>query len=253
MMTNRIKENIDNKLFNMNLSDDIINNIKNGNQNKDKIKFVTVLPILLICIISVSTVYAVTSLFTMKVNNEEIPQLDKMSIININEVNNAEENNGFKSKKYSSLNELQEELGIKLLSSNLVDAEYHLINYEKIGKGYNSIEVGAYIVGDLTDIVYQDEYSYYSWNSGFEYQTPVDLKIEIISDPSQKEFDTEYLGEYKYLETINSDDGYIVNLLEGKSLGKTEICAIFVANGIRYTLTGHVEIDTMIDIVNSMK
>lgn len=253
MMTNKIKENIDNKLFNMNLSDDIINNIKSGIKNKDKIKFVTVLPILLICIISVSTVYAGISLFTMKVNNEEIPQLDEMSIININEVNNAKENNGFKSKKYSSLKELQEELGIKLLSSNLVDTEYHLINYEKIGKGYNSIEVGAYIVGDLTDIVYQDEYSYYSWNSGIEYQTPVDLKIEIISDPSQNEFDTEYLGEYRYLETINSDDGYIVNLLEGKSRGKNKICAIFVANGIRYTLTGHVEIDTMIDIVNSMK
>ena len=69
----------------------------------------------------------------------------------------------------------------------------------------------------------------------------------------QQKFDTEYLGEYNCLETINSEDGYIVNIIKGKSLGKPNLCAIFVANGIRYTLSGYVDEDAMIYIVNSMK
>ena len=104
----------------------------------------------------------------------------------------------------------------------------------------------------MTNLKYQEEYEYYSWLSGEIYQTPIDLKIEIISDSSQQYFDSEYLGEYKYVNTITSKDGYKVNLLESKSIGKNKVCAIFVANGIRYTLSGHIEIDTMINIINSM-
>lgn len=36
------------------------------------------------------------------------------------------------------------------------------------------------------------------------------------------------------------------------SVEKSKVCAIFVANGIRYTLSGHIEIDTMINVINSM-
>ena len=45
----------------------------------------------------------------------------------------------------------------------------------------------------------------------------------------------------------------IRRIIKGKSLGKPNLCAIFVANGIRYTLSGYVDEDAMIYIVNSMK
>lgn len=251
---NEIKKEIEKKLANINLSKDVINDIKNlKTRSKSKMHYATVLSILCVCILSVSTVYAVSYLFTMSVNNKEIPALNDMKIIAVNQVENAKGENGSLTKKYKSMTELESDLGVDLLSSNLADEKYHLINYTKIGEGYNCIEVGAYIVGDLRDIKYHDEYSYYSWQSGIVYQTPIDLKIEIISDESQQPFDTEYLGEYNYLETINSEDRYIVNIIKGKSLGKPNLCAIFVANGIRYTLSGYIDEDTMIDIVNTMK
>lgn len=254
MRMNKIKKQINNELSNVCLSENTINNIKNWKENqKINISTITML-ILITCIVSFSAVYAVTNIFSTSVNGKEMPPLDNMSIIKINDVENYDKDDyGIIRKKYDNINQLENELGIQLLSSIYSeDNPYKLINYEKIGKGYDLIEIGAYIVGDLTNIKYQEEYNYYSYTSGEDYQTPIDLKIEIISDSSQQYFDTEYLGLYEYLETITSNDGYKVNLLERKSLGKNEICAIFVANGIRYTLSGHVEIDKMIDIINSM-
>jgi hypothetical protein len=252
-MTNKIRKQIDTELSDMNLSSEVIHNIKKGKKSIRTKNYALVLPIILVCVISFSTVYAVSQIFTMKVNHKEIPQLDSMSIIKVNDIEDAQIKDGIISKEYNDMQELENELGVKFLSSKLENNHYHLIKYTKIGKGYNCIDIGAYIVGDLTNLVYQEEYSYYSWDSGIEYQTPIDLKIEIISDNSQQPFDTEYLGTFHYLNTFISKDGYTINLLESKSLGKNQICAIFVANGIRYTLTGHVEASTMIEIVNSMK
>lgn len=254
MTMNKIKKQINNELSKVTLSENTINNIKNWKENeKISISKITML-ILLICMVLFSAVYAVNNIFSTSVNGEKMPALDNMSIIKVNNVENYDKNDyGIIRKKYDSIEQLETELGVKFLTSIYSeDNSYKLIKYKKIGEGYNLIEIGAYIVGDLTNIEYQEEYDYYSFTAGEDYQTPVDLKIEIISDESQQPFDTEYLGVYEYLETITSNDGYKVNLLESKALGKNEICAIFVADGIRYTLSGHIEIDEMIDIVNSM-
>ena len=254
MTMNKIKKQINNELSKVSLSENTINNIKNWKENeKISISKITTL-ILLTCIVSFSAVYAVNKIFSTSVNGEEMPALDNMSIIKVKDVENYDKDDyGVIRKKYDNIGQLESELGVRFLSSIYSENNpYKLIKYKKIGEGYNLIEIGAYIVGDLTNIEYQEEYDYYSFTAGENYQTPVDLKIEIISDESQQPFDTEYLGVYEYLETITQKDGYKVNLLESKALGKNEICAIFVADGIRYTLSGHVEIDEMIDIVNSM-
>ncbi|MBS5858369.1 MAG: hypothetical protein KIC60_07815 [Clostridium sp.] len=253
-MSNEIKEKINSELNHLHLSENVINNIKNGKRSK-KVNISTVaISILVTCIISFSTVYAVTQVFTNSINGKELPELDEMYIVEVNDIKNGNiYEYGVITKKFDNIEQIENELGIKLLSSEYAENnDYKLINYEKIGEGYNCIDIGAYIVGDLTNLKYQEEYEYYSWLSGEIYQTPIDLKIEIISDSSQQYFDSEYLGEYKYVNTITSKDGYKVNLLESKSIGKNKVCAIFVANGIRYTLSGHIEIDTMINIINSM-
>ena len=142
-----------------------------------------------------------------------------MYIVKVNDIKDGNiDEYGVITKKFDNIEQIENELGIKLLSSEYAENnDYKLINYEKIGEGYNCIDIGAYIVGDLTNLKYQEEYEYYSWLSGEIYQTPINLKIEIISDSSQQYFDSEYLGEYKYVNTITSKDGYKVNLLESEN------------------------------------
>ncbi len=215
-MSNKIKEKINSELNHLHLSENVINNIKNGKRSK-KVNISTVaISILVTCIISFSTVYAVTQVFTNSINGKELPQLDEMYIVEVNDIKDGNiDEYGVITKKFDNIEQIENELGIKLLSSEYAENNnYKLINYEKIGKGYNCIDIGA--------------------------------------DSSEQYLDSEYLGEYKYVSTITSEDGYKVNLLESKSLGKNKVCAIFVAKGIRYTLSGHIEIDTMINIINSM-
>lgn len=250
-MTNNLKEQINNDLCNINLSEKIIKNIKCGRKTKKVGISTYIVPIVSFFILSVTCVYAATQIYSITVNGKQIPDLDNMAIIRIKDIENYNLNKaGNITKKYNNMNELEKDIGVSILSCKYAENnEYQLINYEKIGYGYNSIKVGAYIVGDLTNIKYVEENKYYSWTAGRKYRTPINLQIEIISDSRQQFFDTEYLGVYSYYDTITSDKGYTVNLL--RSAGK--VCAIFVADGIRYTLDGNVDIDTMIDIINSME
>lgn len=52
-----------------------------------------------------------------------------------------------------------------------------------------------------------------------------------------------------------SAQGYKVNIIEsgGEANSKTEKCAVLVADGIRYTLRGRVSIDTIKQIVDTLK
>ena len=164
-------------------------------------------------------------------------------------------------------------MGIKLLDTDLASENpFAKISYRKLGEGYHVIDIQEYILGDVTDIrewkgepidnTREGNDEWYVWTQGAVYKTPVDLKIEIISDPSQQELDTEYMGCYKYVETFTSQQGYTVNVLrdtiaeEQTALpeGYTpQTLMIFAAEGIRYTLEGRIPPETMKEIVSSMK
>ena len=135
---------------------------------------------------------------------------------------------------------------------------YTRVSYQNFGGEYQIVKAKAYLVGDLRDLVWQDEYDYYSWTAGTVYQTPVDLTLEWVSDEAQQPFDTDYLGYYAYADTFTSAGGHTVNLLVDTAPGtagsdlKPECAAVFVADGVRYTLSGHVTQQTMRAIVDSM-
>lgn len=247
----KFKELIDKEIGDITISETIIENIKRGKKSKEQFQINKVIPIMIMFAFFIPTVYAVTNIFSLRVNGEEIPSLDNLGVIEVKTV--GELNDNMFQKKYNKISEVEDDLGITFLGSNLCDEDYHLIEYTRLGKGYHYIEIGAYIVGDLKNITYNEETNYYDWNYGNEYQTPINLKIEINSDPEQQPFDTEYLGFYEYLETIETDNVGRVNILQKTGTkGKPGLCAIFVSNGIRYTLTGHIHEETMIDIINSM-
>ena len=60
---------------------------------------------------------------------------------------------------------------------------------------------------------------------------------------------------YDFQESYISDKGYKVNIIKGTDGDDSiisEKCAIFVADGIRYTLQGRVTTELLKDIVDSM-
>ena len=72
-------------------------------------------------------------------------------------------------------------------------------------------------------------------------------------------WDTDYLGLYEFVECYTSAQGYIVNIVQDTTLEKdlenyiSEKAAIFVADGIRYSLKGRVSIDVIKNAVSTMK
>ena len=92
-------------------------------------------------------------------------------------------------------------------------------------------------------------------------QVSPDLRVIICSDEQLEiGWEKDYLGAFEFEETYQSGSGYTVNILRDNAVEekdthtgyKTKCCAIFVADGIRYTLSGQVEIEKMKEIVNSM-
>ena len=72
-------------------------------------------------------------------------------------------------------------------------------------------------------------------------------------------WDTDYLGFYEYVESYTSKQGYKVNLIQdttGENESEdyiSEKCAVFVADGIRYTLCGRISMAMIKEIVDSME
>ena len=72
-------------------------------------------------------------------------------------------------------------------------------------------------------------------------------------------WDRDYLGLYEFVESYTSDQGYMVNILQGTVIEEDlenyvpEKVAVFVADGIRYSLKGRVSLDTLKSIINTMK
>ncbi|MDO5785948.1 MAG: hypothetical protein Q4P20_12905, partial [Eubacteriales bacterium] len=171
---------------------------------------------------------------------------------------------GTVSQTYSSYRRMIEELGINLLDTDFeLDNPYMSIDLTTDNKDYCFITVENYIIGDVTGFELLPDGTAYVYEHGETYYSPVSLSIEIILSQEQLDIglDKDYLGMYEYVESYRSEQGYKVNVLRGtESDGRedmddivTEKTAIFVANGIRYTLTGRVSLDTLKEIVDSMQ
>ncbi len=209
----------------------------------------------------------------INVNQQSIPDLAPMEVIPLQAVEGTLTEYGQLQKTYTSMETLENELGIRLLGANLAAGNPYLkISYTKTGDGYNTIDIKEYLLGDLTDIREWDRKDvdntregndrWYAWTHGTVYKSPVDLKIRIISDVSQSELDIDYLGYFQYIETFTSEQGYTVNVLqdtvaEGQQTSLPDdfvprTIMIFVADGIQYTLEGRVQVQALKEIINTM-
>lgn len=235
--------------------------MKNNNGRKKSTKKLTIaLCMVIFAVVFSSTVYAVKLVNEQsKVNELELPELDSMKITK--QIKNIEKS--IKPQSISKMNykQIQEQLGVSLLNSELSkDDRYMITDVETDSKDYAIIKCDNYILGDTSNYSYNAE-GFYSYDEGNLYKSPISLQADIILSETQLNnvWTTDYLGMYGFVEQFVSEQGYKVNLIEEKNDGNqpqnfvSKKIAVFVADGIRYTLTGRTTVDNMKQIVNSMK
>ena len=231
----------------------------NGRRKSTK-KLTIVLCMMVFAIVFSSTVYGVKLVNEQsKVNELELPELDSMKITK--QIKNIEES--IKPQSISRMNykQIQEQLGVSLLNSELSkDDKYMITDVETDNKDYAIIKCDNYIIGDTSNYSYNEE-GFYSFDEGKLYKSPISIQADIVLSETQLNnlWTTDYLGMYKFTEQFVSEQGYKVNLIEETIDGiqpqnfVSKKIAVFVADGIRYTLTGRTTVENMKQIVNSMK
>lgn len=191
----------------------------------------------------------------LKINGETLPELESMQKIEVNPLSEDYKVNSSYEKQYDSYEALQKDLGVRLLYTDMADNNSSMIITRKTDNvNWTQIKVVAYIVGDVTGLKRVEGRNQYTWIPGKEFFSPIDLSIDIISSQEQLEigWDKEYLGTYDFEESYQMQDGYKVNILSsGESNTKPMYQAVFVADGIRYTIRGKVDIVLLKEILNS--
>ncbi len=194
------------------------------------------------------------------VNGEKLPELDPMEIVQAEKITGEAEEGNTVYKEFSDYASLRAEFCPQLLDSELAaDHPYMQGTIQTDNKDYAIIKVENYILGDTHDYRLVPRENWYQFEGGTKYASPVSLEAALILSEEQMEtgWNEEYLGMYDYVESYVSEQGYHVNILQDTAdenvVTVSEKCAVFVADGIQYTLKGRVPLETMKEIVETMK
>lgn len=225
-------------------------------------KLISIFFIVILFMAICTTVYA--NLYRenhIKVNNETLPELDAMYAINSKII----ETSDIKIINEKNINiiegKIENNFGISLLSSKLASSNPYLIKKIRTDdKNYAIITLENYVLGDTSDFHYNKKDGFYSYKSGEKFFSPLSLQIDIILSEEQMNngWDTEYLGSYKFEEQYVSKQGYKVNIVSSKikdniNNKNSEKCAIFVSDGIRYTLKGRTSLENIKKVIDTME
>ena len=231
-------------------------------------------------------------LITHSVNGEVLPELDPMRVVEIHipegqpaafasaeqpaapapaeqpdsagqgELTGVPDEYGMIQKDYKDYRKIQEELGIHLLDTELsANNPYMQGHIMTDGSDFAMITVENYILGDTGRYQFLEEENRYAYESGNVFLSFISLTVRLIlsEEKLNRGWDWEYLGMYRFAESYTSGQGYRVNLvertLENGDTGNAvlEKSAVFVADGVEYTLRGRVSMETMKGIVETMK
>lgn len=231
-------------------------------------------------------------LITHSVNGEVLPELDPMRVVEIHipegqpaafasaeqpaapvpaeqpdsagqgELTGVPDEYGMIQKDYKDYREIQEELGIHLLDTELSENNPYMQGHIMTnGSDFAMITVENYILGDTGRYHFLEEENKYAYENGNVFLSPISLTVRLILSEEQlnRDWDWEYLGMYRFAESYTSGQGYRVNLvertLENGDTGDAvlEKSAVFAADGVEYTLRGRVSMETMKGIVETMK
>lgn len=264
MMKDSLKEEIDMELNGLIVTDGMKQNIMKRRKKKSRsaiMKYAAVFAAIIM--LSGTTVFAGYILINkVNVNETTLPELNSMEVVTMLPIDTDEY--GMANEIFTDYNTVKEKAGIDLLDSEFADNNpYMRIKIKTDNKDFAIITINNYILGDTGNYEYLSDEEQYKYEHGQEYDSPVSLSMDIILSETQLRngWDTDYLGFYEFVETYTSAQGYTVNLIQD-SLDEendhvtdyvSEKCAVFVADGIRYTLKGRTSIETMKMIVDTMK
>lgn len=215
-----------------------------------------------IMLVGGSTVFAAFHLLSSKteVNGQKLPEIDVMYCVPAADfsVVEVDEND----KWYgSSYDEIVDTVGLELLDSELsIESPYMQVAVETDGADFAIIKVENYILGDTSNYQLVEGVNLYNCAPGEVYHSSISLEADLILSERQLEsgFDQEYLGYYEYVDSFVSEQGYKVNLLQD-TVENTEddyvpkTFAVFVADGVKYTISGRVSVKEMKYIVDTMQ
>ena len=264
MTQNNIKSMIDSELRQIKLNDEIQNKIRSKAVSRNPGRaWRSLAASMIIVVVGGATVYAgYYMLNKVHVNEETLAELDSMQIVQMNELDAIPNEYGIVYKDYSDYNAVKDDLGVKLLDTNLsLDNPYMLCRVMTDIKDFAVITVNNFILGDTGNYQFIEAENRYSYSHGTEFFSPVSLTVDLIlsEDQMSNGWDTDYLGLYEFVESYTSAQGYRVNIIqdavdeENVEDYVSEKVAVFVADGVRYSLKGRVSIDTLKNIVNTMR
>ena len=280
-----MKDMIDRELERMVLSEEMKNRIRERavpRRRKGRLKWAAVLAAAVI-LGGTGAAAGYRMLITHSVNGEVLPALDSMRVVQIHfptgnpeprvpaeqEVSARQDRRlwtqdeyGMFHKDFHNYGEIQEELGIHLLDTELSGNNPYMQGHIMTdGSNFAVITVENYILGDTGSYQFVEEENRYSYESGSVFLSPISLTVRLVLSEEQlhQGWDWEYLGMYRFAESYTSAQGYKVNLVE-RTLenGDTEDAvleknAVFAADGLEYSLRGRVSMETMKLIVDMMK
>lgn len=265
MSNQNIKEKIDTELNMIKINGKMKQNVETSLFRRKQNRLLkTVAASFIVLLLGGTTVaagcYAVSKI---RVNEEVLPKLDDMKIVNMKKIKQSKDKYGYIEQDFEDYKTMQKELGIHFLDTKLASNNAYLKGHITTDNtDYAMITMDNYIIGDTNKFHYLKEEGRYEYKKGEKYYSPVSLNIDLILSNDQLEtgLDTDYLGMYKNIGQYKSAQGYRVNLLQetnGSGIKDKNVVsrkiAIFVSNGVRYTLKGQVSIETMKEIVDTMK
>ncbi len=259
-----VKDTIDRELKEMKLNDELRRKIRKGvtHRKHDRIMKGAVASFAVI-VLAGTTVLAGHYIWNrVQVNDEILPELDTMQMIQVDEIEAIPDENGMVNKDYDDYAEIKNDLGIDLLDTDLSQNNPYMLGHVMTDtRDFAIVTVDNFIVGDTSNYEYLKEANRYSYDHGEVYFSSVSLTIDIILSENQMNhgWDTEYLGLYQFVENYTSAQGYKVNIIEDATEGEnpenyvSEKVAVFVADGIRYSLKGRTSLEEIKAIVDTMR
>lgn len=259
-----IREKIDAELNEVRFTETMKENVLNGKKRQRAPRGLRyAVTAMLLLLFGGTTVFAGYHLLNrVNVNETTLPEIDEMKVVQISLPEEGEDGDGRVCLQFFDPDFLQEELGLSLLESRMAEGNpYMQGEVETDRKNYMMIRIKNYIAGDTDHYVYLKNEERYRYDHGEVFYSPVSLEADIILSEEQlhQGWERDYLGLYEFVESYRSEQGWKVNLIQdtvNQSVPEeyiSEKCAVFVVDGIRYTLKGRVSLETMKEIIDSME
>ena len=133
----------------------------------------------------------------VSVNDEVLAKLDDMHVVDIKEMKKPKDEFGAIEQDFKDYKKIQEELGIRLLDTELANNNAYLQGHLTTdNKDYAMLTMENYIIGDTSNFRYLDEEGRYEYETiGKIIISPVSLNVKylILSDEQlENGWDTDY-------------------------------------------------------------